>query len=44
VKADHHLALSIVLPDISEDLFLLGIVLTDPLQASLDPAFDVSRI
>jgi len=37
----HRLPLSLVLPEIPEDLFLLGIVLPYPLQAPLDPAFDV---
>ena len=40
----HHLLLGLVLPQVSEDLFLIWIVLTDPFQATLDPTLDVGRI
>ena len=40
----HHLLLGLVLPKVSEDPFLIWIVLTDPFQASLDPTLDVGRI
>jgi hypothetical protein len=40
----HHIPLSLVLPKVSEDLFLIWIVLTDPFQATLDPTLDVGRI
>jgi hypothetical protein len=40
----HHLPLSLVLPEISEYIFLLGIILSDPLQASLNEAFYVPLV
>ena len=40
----HHIPLSVVLPEITEELFLLRIVLSYPLQASLYPTIYVVRI
>ena len=37
----HHLPLSLVLPEVAEGLFLLGIVLSYPLRAALDEGFYV---
>lgn len=39
-----HIPLGLVLPQVPEDLFLLGIVLADPLQAAFDPTLNVGRI
>jgi hypothetical protein len=40
----HHLPLSLVLTGVvSDDLFLIGIILTDPLQTPLDEAFPKLR-
>jgi hypothetical protein len=36
----HHLPLSLILPEVSEDVFLIRIILTDSFQAALD----VSRV
>jgi hypothetical protein len=36
-RGDHHLPLGLVLPEVTEDLFLFWVVLTYPLQAALDP-------
>ena len=33
----HHLPLGLVLPQVTEELFLIRIILADPLQASLYP-------
>ena len=33
----HHISLSLVLPEVPEELFLLGVVLSNSLQASLYP-------
>jgi hypothetical protein len=33
----HHLPLGLVLPEVTEELFLIRIILADPLQASLYP-------
>src|SRR5215212_6006690 len=40
----HYLTLSLVLPEIPEDLFLIWVVLTDPLKAALHEALEVSRV
>ena len=40
----HYLSLSLVLPEISEYLFLLWVVLSYPLQAALNPAVHIRRI
>jgi hypothetical protein len=40
----HHIPLSVVLPEVTEELFLLGIVLTNPLQTSLYPTIYVPLI
>ena len=37
----HHLPLGLVLPEVTEELFLIRIILADPLQASLYPALDI---
>src|SRR5215204_5368549 len=37
----HHLPLGLVLPEVTEELFLIRILLADPLQASLYPALDI---
>ena len=40
----NYLPLSRVLPKVSKDLFLIWIILTDPLKAALHEALDVSRV
>jgi hypothetical protein len=37
----HHLPLGLVLPEVTEELFLLRIVLAEPLQASLYPTLHI---
>ena len=37
----HHLPLSLVLPEVTEGLFLIRIILANPLQTSLQEALDV---
>ncbi len=41
---DHQIPLGLVLPETPEEPLLLGVVLTDPLQAALDEPIDVSGI
>src|SRR5215207_7161494 len=37
----HHLPLGLILPEVTEEYFLLGMVLSNPLQASLYPTIDI---
>ncbi len=37
----HHIPLSLVIPEVTEELFLIRIILEDPLQTSLDPTIHV---
>jgi hypothetical protein len=39
-----HLPLGLIFPEVSEELFLIWIVLTDPLQTAFDPTFDIGRV
>jgi hypothetical protein len=40
----HHLPLGLVLPEVPEELFLIRIILADPLQASLYPTLHVPLV
>jgi hypothetical protein len=40
----HYLPLSLVIPEVTEELLLLRVVLTNPLQASLYPTIYIVRI
>ena len=40
----HHIPLGLVLPKISEESLVFGVVLSDPPQAALDPAVNISRV
>ena len=40
----HHLPLGLVIPEVPEELFLIRIILADPLKASLHEALDVPLV
>jgi hypothetical protein len=40
----HHIPLGLVIPEVPEELFLIRIILTDPLKASLYPTLYVPLV